>query len=41
MKGPFKVDNPISSKVDRLKIWAIIFYENNIGAQNKDPRMYV
>ena len=25
MKGPLKVDNPITSKIDRYKIWAISF----------------
>ena len=25
MKGPLKVDNPITSKVDRYKMWAITF----------------
>ena len=25
MKGPLKVDNPIKSKIDRYKIWAIPF----------------
>ena len=23
MKGPLKVDNPITSKVDMIKLWAI------------------
>ena len=41
MKGPLKINNPITSKIDRYKIWAIHFCQNNIGSQNKDPRMYV
>ena len=41
MKGPSKVDNPITTNVDRFKMWAIPFCKNNIGAENKDPRMYV
>ena len=41
MKGSSKVDNPITSKVDKFKMRAIIFCKNNIGAKNKDPRMYV
>ena len=40
MKGPLIVDNPITSKIDRYKIWTF-FCKNNIGARNKDPRMYV
>jgi hypothetical protein len=41
MKGPLKVDNPITSRIDRFKIWAIFFCKNNIRVENKDPRMYV
>ena len=41
MKGPLKVDNPIASKVGRFKMWAILFCKNNIGVENKDPRMYI
>ena len=41
MKGPFNVDNPITSMVNRFKMWAIIFCKNNIRAENKDPRLYV
>ena len=41
MKGPLKVDTPITSKIDRYKIRAIPFSKNNIGAENKEPRMYV
>ena len=33
MKGPLKVDNPITSKIDRYKIWAIPFCKNNIGVE--------
>jgi hypothetical protein len=41
MKSSLKVDNPMTSKIDRYKIWAILFCRNNIRAKNKDPRMYV
>ena len=41
MKSPLKVDNPITSKVDRDKLWANLFGKYNIGVENKDPRMYV
>ena len=41
MKGLLKVDNPITNKMDRYKIWAIHFCKNNIRAEDKDPRMYV
>ena len=41
MKGPLKVDNPITSKIDGYKIWAIPFCKNNITAKYKDSRMYV
>jgi hypothetical protein len=41
IKGPLKVDNPITSKIDKHKIWAIPFCEKYIGAANKDPRMYI
>jgi hypothetical protein len=42
MKGPLKVDNPITNKIDKYKIHAIHFFcKTNIGAENKDPRMYV
>lgn len=40
MKSPLKVDNPITSKVDRYKMWAIPFCKNKIGVGNKDPRMH-
>ena len=40
MKGPLKIDNPITSNIDRYKLRAIFFSKNNIGAKNKDPRMY-
>jgi hypothetical protein len=41
MKGPLKVDNLITNMVDWFKMWAILFFvKNNIGVQNKDPRMY-
>ena len=41
MRGPLKVDNLVTSMIDRCKIWAIPFSTNNIGDENKDPRMYV
>ena len=41
MKGPLKVDIPISSMIERYQLWAIPFCKNNIGAENKDPRIYV
>ena len=41
MKGSSKVDNPITSKIDKNKIWVIPFCKNNIRAEYKDPRMYV
>ena len=41
MKGALKVDNPITSKIDRYKIWAIIFCKYYIRAENKNPRMFV
>ena len=41
MKGPLKVDLPITFTIDRHKIWAIPFSKNNVGAGNKDYRMYV
>ena len=46
MKGPLKVGNPITSKVDKFEMWVgfifLFFYLSNmIGAENKDPRMYV
>ena len=41
MKGPLKVDNPITSNVGGFKMWVILFYKNNIWAENKDPKMYV
>ena len=40
-KGPSKVDNPITNRIYRYKIWGILFCKNNVGAENKDPRMYV
>ena len=41
MKGSLKIDNPIISKVDRFKMWAIPFCKNYMRAENKDPWMYV
>ena len=41
MKGPLKVYNSITSKIDRYKTWAIPFSKNNIGVEIKDPRIYV
>ena len=41
MKGALKVDSPITIKLNRLKIWDILFCKNNVGAKIKDPRMYV
>jgi hypothetical protein len=41
MKGPLNVDNPIMSKLDGHKTWAIIFCNCNIGAEDKDLRRYV
>ena len=41
MKGPFKADNPITSKIDMYKIWTIRFCKSNRGSKNKDPRVYV
>ena len=35
IKGPWKVDNPNTSKVDKP------FCKSTIGVENKDPRMYV
>ena len=34
MKGPLKVDNPITSLVDKFKMWAIPFRKNNIEVEN-------
>ena len=39
MKGPLKVDNLITSKIDGYRI--PFFCKNNIGVENKDPRVYV
>lgn len=41
MKGPSKVDNHITSKVDRFKVCAIFKNYNNIRVENKDPKIYV
>ena len=41
MKGPLEVDIPITSKIDKYKIWAMHLFLNNVGAENKDPRIYV
>jgi hypothetical protein len=41
MNGPLNVDNPIISKLDGRKTWAIVFCEINIGAEDNDPRRYV
>ena len=41
MRGPLKVTNSITSKIDRYKIWPFPFSKNNIDTKNKDPRMYV
>ena len=41
MKGALKADNPITSNLDRYKIWANPFCKKNIGARNKNPRRYV
>ena len=41
MKGPWKVNNLITSKIGKYKIWAILFCKNNKRVVNKDPRMYV
>ena len=41
MKGPLKVDNLITSKIDTYKIWAIHSCKNYIGVEDKDMRMYV
>ena len=41
MKGPLKVDNPITSKIYRYKIWSFLFCKNNLGVESKDHRMYV
>jgi hypothetical protein len=41
MKGPLNVDNPIISKLDGHKTWAIIFCKINIGVEDKDPKRYV
>jgi hypothetical protein len=40
MKGPLNVDNPILSKLDGHKTWAI-FCKINLGVEDKDPRRYV
>ena len=40
MKGPLKVDNPNTSKIE-IKYGPFPFSKNNIGVENKDPRMYV
>ena len=39
MKGPLKVYNPITSKIG-IKYGPFPFSKNNIGAKNKDPRIY-
>ena len=36
MNDPIKVDNPITSKIDRYKTWSIPFCKNNIEVENKD-----
>ena len=41
IKGPLKVNNLITSKIDKYKIRTILFCRNNIGVENKDPRMCV
>ena len=41
MKGPSRIDSPITSKVDRYKMWAILFCKNDRGAKNKEYRIYV
>ena len=41
MKGPLKVDNPITSKIDKYKTRAFLFCKNNVKVENKDPRMYI
>ena len=41
MKGLLEIDNAITRKVDRYKIWAIPFCKYNTGVENKYPRMYV
>jgi hypothetical protein len=41
MKGPFKIDNPITSKIDRYKYGPFDFFKNNIRAKNKDTKMYI
>ena len=40
MKGSLKVDNPITNKIDRYKIWVSLFLKIIIGAENKDHGMY-
>jgi hypothetical protein len=32
MKGPLKVDNPITSKVDRFEMWGYYFFVKIIGS---------
>jgi hypothetical protein len=39
MKGPLKVNNPITNKVDKFKMWAIYFCKTNVSIENKDPRV--
>ena len=42
MKGPLKVNNPITSKVNLgLICGPFLSCKNKIGIENKDPRMYV
>ena len=35
MKGPLKVDNPITSKIDGFKMWAIHFCKNNMKTKKR------
>lgn len=41
MKGLSKVDNPIISKVDRYKMWAITFSRIYVGVEVQNPKVNV
>ena len=40
-KGLSKVDNPITSKVDKYKYGPLFFCRSNIGVEFEDTRIYV